>query len=60
MLDPGSPIHDGSFAAPKALGTDYVRFVRWLPYPKIAVAELEAPTAQMTWWDFTYIGKSRR
>ncbi len=25
MLNPGAPIHDGSFAALKALGADYVR-----------------------------------
>ena len=46
MLNPGSPIHDGSFAALKALGADYVRYVPWLPYPKIAVAELEPPSAE--------------
>jgi hypothetical protein len=55
MLNPGSPIHDGSFAALKALGADYVRYVPWLPYPKIAVAELEPPTKDRTSWDFTYI-----
>lgn len=55
MLNPGSPIHDGSFAALKALGADYVRYVPWLPYPKIAVAELEPPTSAKTSWDFTYI-----
>src|ERR1039457_6876977 len=55
MLNPGAPIHDGSFGALKALGADYVRFVPWLPYPKIAVAELDAPTAEKTSWDFTYI-----
>ena len=55
MLNPGSPIHDGSFSALKALGADYVRYVPWLPYPKIAVAELEAPTKEKTSWDFTYI-----
>ena len=55
MLNPGAPIHDGSFAALKALGADYVRYVPWLPYPKIAVAELEAPTKEKTSWDFTYI-----
>jgi Glycosyl hydrolases family 39 len=54
MLNPGSPIHDGSFAALKALGADYVRYVPWLPYPKIAVVELEAPTKDKTSWDFTY------
>jgi hypothetical protein len=55
MLNPSSPIHDGSFAALKDLGADYVRFVPWLPYPKIAVAELEPPTKDKTSWDFTYI-----
>jgi len=55
MLNPGASIHDGSFAALKALGADYVRYVPWLPYPKIAVAELDPPTADKTSWDFTYI-----
>ena len=55
MLNPGSPIHDGSFSALKALGADYVRYVPWLPYPKIAVAELDPPTKDKTSWDFTYI-----
>jgi hypothetical protein len=55
MLNPGSPIHDGSFSALKALGADYVRYVPWLPYPKIAVAELDPPTNEKTSWDFTYI-----
>lgn len=55
MLNPGSPIHDGSFAALKGLGADYVRYVPWLPYPKIAVAELQPPTADHTSWDFTWI-----
>jgi Glycosyl hydrolases family 39 len=55
MLNPGSPIHDGSFSALKDLGADYVRYVPWLPYPKIAVAELEPPTKDKTSWDFKYI-----
>lgn len=55
MLNPGSPIHDGAFSALKALGADYVRYVPWLPYPKIAVAELQPPTPVHTSWDFTYI-----
>jgi len=55
MLNPGSPIHDGAFAALKMLGADYVRFVPWLPYPKIAVAELQPPTPTSTSWDFTFI-----
>ena len=55
MLNPGSPIHDGAFSALKALEADYVRYVPWLPYPKIAVAELQAPTRDHTSWDFIYI-----
>ena len=55
MLRPGSPIHDDSFAAVKQLGADYVRYVPWLPYPKLAVAELEPPTQSATSWDFSLI-----
>jgi hypothetical protein len=55
MLNPGAPIHDASFAALKALGGDFVRFVPWLPYPKTAVAELEPPAGGKSYWDFTYI-----
>jgi hypothetical protein len=55
MLNRGSPIHDGAFSALKPLGADDVRYVPWLPYPKIAVAELEPPTKEKTFWDFTYI-----
>ena len=55
MLNPGAPIHDGSFSALKSLGADYVRYVPWLPYPKIAVAELDPPSKDKTSWDFTYI-----
>src|SRR5580704_9010481 len=55
MLRGGSPIHDGSFAALKDLGADYVRYVPWEPYPKLAVAELDPPTKEKTSWDFTLI-----
>ena len=55
MLLRGAPIHDGSFQALKELGADYVRYVPWLPYPKIAVAELEPPSKEKTSWDFTHI-----
>jgi hypothetical protein len=51
----GAKLHDGSFAALKMLGADYVRYVPWLPYPKQAVAELEPPTKTETSWDFRYI-----
>jgi len=51
----GSPIHDRVFAELKALGADYVRYVPWLPYPKLGVAELEPPTKEKTSWDFSLI-----
>jgi hypothetical protein len=55
MLLRGAKMHDGSFAALHALGADYVRYVPWLPYPKQAVAEMEAPADGKTSWDFTHI-----
>jgi hypothetical protein len=55
MLLRGSPIHDGTFTALKDLGADYVRYVPWEPYPKLAVAELEPPTKEKTSWDFKLI-----
>ena len=54
-LKRGSPIHDASFAAVKELGADYVRYVPWFPYPRLAVAELEPPQAGKTSWDFSKI-----
>jgi hypothetical protein len=51
----GSSIHDASFAALAALSCDYVRYVPWLPYPKLAVAELRPPADRQTSWDFSLI-----
>lgn len=55
MILRGSPMHDGTFSALKMLGADYVRYVPWLPYPWQAVAALEPPTKEKTFWDFRYI-----
>jgi hypothetical protein len=55
MVRPGSPIHKNTFQALKELGADYVRYVPWFPYPKMAVAELQPPDAHKTYWDFTYL-----
>ncbi|MFI5134045.1 MAG: glycosyl hydrolase family 39 [Chitinophagales bacterium] len=55
MLRKGSPIHDQSFEALKKMGCDYVRYVPWLPYPKLVVAELEPPGKNKTYWDFNLI-----
>ena len=51
----GSPIHGPVFQALKNLECDYVRYVPWLPYPKLAVAELEPPNDGKTSWDFSLI-----
>jgi hypothetical protein len=55
MLRRGSPIHKQAFQALKDLQADYVRYVPWLPYPKLAVAELEPPKDGKTSWDFSII-----
>ena len=54
-LLPGAHLHDSSFKVLKELGADYVRYVPWLPYPKLAVPELEAPRDAKTSWDFSHI-----
>ncbi len=54
-LRPGSAIHDQAWKSLSDLHADYVRFVPWLPYPRLAVAELEPPTAGHTSWDFSLI-----
>lgn len=54
-LRPGEPLGAASYKAVNELGADYVRYVPWLPYPRLAVAELEPPTPQKTSWDFTLI-----
>ena len=41
LLRRGSTIHDPVFRTLHDLGAEYVRYVPWLPYPKLAVAELE-------------------
>jgi hypothetical protein len=51
----GSAIHDRVFAELQKLGADYVRYVPWLPYPRLGVAELEPPTKEKTSWDFSVI-----
>lgn len=55
LLRRGSPIHDRAFKELQSLGADYVRFVPWIPYPRLAVAELEPSTATATSWDFSLI-----
>jgi hypothetical protein len=54
-LRPGEPLGKAAYKAVQDLGADYVRYVPWLPYPKLAVAELETPSQQKASWDFTVI-----
>jgi hypothetical protein len=51
----GSAIHDRVFEDLHKLGADYVRYVPWLPYPKLAVAEMEPPADGKTAWDFSLV-----
>ena len=48
-------MHDNAFKSLHDLGADYVRYVPWLPYPKLGVAELEPPKDGKTSWDFSVI-----
>ena len=51
----GTAAHDNAFKALHDLGADYVRYVPWLPYPRLGVAELEPPKDGETFWDFSVI-----
>jgi hypothetical protein len=51
----GTPVHDNAFQALRDLGADYVRYVPWLPYPRLGVSELEPPKDGKTSWDFSLI-----
>ena len=55
QLARGAKMHDASFTALRILGADYVRYVPWLPYPRLAVAELNEPANGKTSWDFSHI-----
>jgi predicted secreted protein len=50
-----SRLHDQVWGALKDLHANYVRYVPWLPYPKLAVAELQPPANGKTSWDFSLI-----
>jgi hypothetical protein len=54
-LRPGDPLSAAAYKALKDLGADFARYVPWLPYPRLAVAELEPPTPAKTSWDFSLI-----
>ena len=54
-MRPGHAMHDSAFRALHDLGCDMVRYVPWLPYPKLSVAELDPPKDGKTSWDFSLI-----
>ena len=54
-LERGTAIHDNVFKSLRDLQADYVRYVTWLPYPKLGVAELDHPENGKTSWDFSLI-----
>ncbi|MEO6964378.1 MAG: glycosyl hydrolase family 39, partial [Acidobacteriaceae bacterium] len=55
LMGRDSPVHDQIWSALRNLHANYVRYVPWLPYPKLAVAELEPPANGKTSWDFSLI-----
>jgi hypothetical protein len=55
LLERDSPIHDRLWGELARLGADNVRYIPWMQYPKLNVAELEPPAAGKTSWDFSLI-----
>lgn len=55
LLRRTSSIHNRVFESLRDLNADYVRYVPWLPYPKLDVADLDPPTNGRTSWDFSLI-----
>lgn len=55
LMSPDSPLHKKVWSALENLNAPFVRYVPWLPYPKLAVAELQPPTKNTTSWDFSLI-----
>src|ERR1700731_2271952 len=51
----GTAVHDNAFQALHDLAADFVRYVPWLPYPRLGVGELESPKDGKTSWDFSLI-----
>jgi hypothetical protein len=55
LMSGTSPIHDRIFTALRNLQCNLIRYVPWLPYPKLSVAELQPPENGKTSWDFSLI-----
>src|SRR5579863_4464685 len=54
-LRPGEMVRKAAYEAFRDLNPEYARFVPWFPYPRMAVAEISAPTASGTSWEFGLI-----
>lgn len=50
-----SPMSGPIWKALRDLHANYVRYVPWLPYPRLAVAELQPPVNETASWDFSLI-----
>ncbi len=55
LLRPNSRVGQRALKAVHKLGANDVRFVPWLPYPRLAVAELKPPANGHTSWNFSLI-----
>eukprot|EP01117_Protostelium_nocturnum_P003541 TRINITY_DN1463_c0_g1_i1.p1 TRINITY_DN1463_c0_g1~~TRINITY_DN1463_c0_g1_i1.p1 ORF type:complete len:511 (+),score=124.59 TRINITY_DN1463_c0_g1_i1:66-1535(+) len=55
LLTRSNPVHDNVWNSLAVTHSDLVRFVPWFPYPRYAVAALEAPNKTKTSWDFSLI-----
>ena len=55
FLRRGSAIHDNAWKSLRELGASDVRLALWYPYPRMSVAELSPPSANKTYWDFSYM-----
>ena len=51
-LRPDEIVRKMAYASLRDLDPEYARYVPWFPYPRMAVAELQPPTADKTSWDF--------
>ena len=49
----GHPIHEQLFGALKDLQADYAHYQPYNVFPRLAVAELQAPANGKTYWDFS-------
>jgi hypothetical protein len=53
LMRPTSPIHDRLYQDVHDLQANYMRFSAWAPWPRLAVAEIDAPHDGETHWDFS-------